>query len=188
MTTSTVVARALTNALQALIPFDRRRGVRVRANHRLDVEQALVQSNLEHAGYSVPGLASDVTVRSTGAKLTDPHVANGLRNNLKGHAIAGVAGQELVAVVRCADESALDVKRIGASTPWASMSLSTHRLVPHAAAGGFRIVAAPVAVPRLHQTQSPSPLHPNRDIEPHRNASHARSPMVHHPPRHSTLI
>ena len=102
-------------------------------NHRLDVEEALVHSDLEDARYRVLDLAGRIAIGATDPELANPHVADGLRNDFEGQPVTRVADQVLIAIIGFADESALDMDGIGAPTPGADVGIIVQGVIPGSA-------------------------------------------------------
>lgn len=134
-------------------------GAGLGAHKRFHIEQALVHSNLEHAGDRVFRLARGVPICPTHPKLANAHVPHGFGNDLEREAVAGVATQVLVAIVCGPHEAALDANGVGTAAPGTNRVVRAPRRI---ARGGWSvasqvlfIVAAVVAVPRTRQDRSP---------------------------------
>ncbi len=105
--------------------------LRLLANNRFHVQQALVHADLQYPGNGVFHLAGRITPGSTYPKLTNAHIAHGFGDDLVSKAVARVADDVLISIISRTNESALDMDRVGTATPRTRHT----RAIRHFAAG-----------------------------------------------------
>src|SRR5690606_20358023 len=87
------------------------------SHDRLDVEQVLVRADLQNPGDIVFRLAHGIAVGAPGAILAKTHVTRAPRDDLVRQALAVVAQEILVTLVRWSGEPALREPYVPAATP-----------------------------------------------------------------------
>src|SRR5699024_7121946 len=92
-------------------------------DHRLQVQQDLIEARLKYPRDRVFGLPGIVAKRSTGAELADAHVAACAGNDLVCETAEILAGEVLVALVGRSGQAPLVERRVRATAPGALPSL-----------------------------------------------------------------